>query len=653
LLFKRKAESAGNLNNNKMKKTLFFLSLALSFNAYTQNDLNRIAESEKKAYQLLNTPQEQLVEDNYDLKYHRFFFIINPAKAKLSASVTSYFVATQPDMSSIQFELAPNMIADSAYHNGVIHDIDHSGKIITIAFNNTIAEGILDSLTVYYHGIPTGKFAHHTHNGIQEISTLSEPFGSSDWWPSKNDLTDKIDSIDVYVVSPNGIHVACNGVLVSETPFDATSTLAHWKHRYPIVSYNIAIAATNYARYSDYYVTGNDSLEILNYVYPEDSALLYNNISTVLQSMRYFEKYFGPYPFRAEKYGHAEFGFSDAMEHQTMSFIGKDIFKPEIIAHELVHQWFGDMITLSTWEDIWLNEGFATYFGAYWYGTVTPDFWLSWKRDIIKNVCSLKDGSVYCKDTTNPGRIFDGRLSYGKASMVLNMLRWIMGDEKFFEGIKSYASDPKLMYGLTRTSDFKAHMEAASGLDLTGFFDDWFTGQGYPTYTVNISQLPDNSTTVTIYQAQSHKSVSFFELPVPIQFFGGGRDTIIVFNHTYSGQEFTVNPGFVIDSIIFDPDLQLISSNNKTIPLGIDVLPSGKELKLIPNPVSNFLSVQHNLGRINSIAILNMDGKQELTRLKKEDETGIEINTEKLKPGMYLLRITYKDGIVTKKFIKE
>jgi len=228
-----------------------------------------------------------------------------------------------------------------------------------------------------------------------------------------------------------------------------------------------------------------------------------------------------------------------------------------------------------------------------------------------------------------------------------------MGDDKFFEGMRNYANDPKLKYGFALTSDFKEHMETASGMDLTSFFDDWFTGQGYPIYTVNYKQSPDNNTTVTIYQAQSHKSVSFFEMPVPVQFFGAGKDTILVFNHTYSGEEFTVNPGFAIDSMKFDPDLQLISAKNTIAAVGIDDLPAGKELKLMPNPAGDYLYVQHNLGRINSIEILNMDGKQESISIKKDEKTDIEINIRELNSGIHLLRMCYKDGIVIRKFIKD
>lgn len=616
-------------------------------------NLYSIAESEKSAYQQLMSPHKVLITNNYDLKYHRFFLFVDPAGTYLSGSVTSYFVATQSDMNSIQFELVGLMTVDSAYHNGIIHNVSHSGKIVTVQFSTNTAEGSLDSVTVYYHGDPRNAFGRHTHDGTWGISTLSEPFGAADWWPSKNDLTDKIDSIDVFVVCPNGNHVASNGVLISETPFDTNSTLVHWKHRYPIASYLIAIASTNYARFSDYYVTGNDSLQVLNYIFPEDSASVRNSLASVLPSIELFEGLFGPYPFRAEKYGHAQYGFGGGMEHQTMTFLNKSEFNATTIAHELAHQWFGDMITLGSWHDIWLNEGFAVYCELLRMEKLDPIRRATFIPELIKAVTSSPGGSVYCDNITDASRIFEGRLTYAKGALLLHMLRWVMGDDKFFEGMRNYANDPKLKYGFAFTSDFKAHMEAASGLDLTGFFDDWYTGQGYPIYTVNFDQVPDNSTTVTIYQTQSHKSVSFFEMPVPIQFFGAGKDTILVFNHTYSGEEFTVNPGFAIDSMKFDPDLWLLSAKNTITAVGIDDLPAGKELTLMPNPAGDFLSVQHNLGKINSLEILSMDGKKESIRIKKDEKTDIEINIQTLKSGLYLLRIAYKDGIVTKKFIKE
>jgi aminopeptidase N len=614
-------------------------------------NLQLISESEKSAYQKLKQPHAPLIVNNYDLKYHRFFLFTDPAKAYISGSVTSFFVSSQAGMNSIQFELNATMSADSAFHKGKKSGLSHSGNVITISFNEITPEGTLDSVTVYYHGNPTtsgfGSFGNEIHAGAPGMWTLSEPYGASDWWPSKNDLTDKIDSLDMFVVTPKGNHVASNGLLISETPFVTNSTLAHWKHRYPIVSYLIAIASTNYARFSDYLVTGTDSLEVLNYVYPEDSAQLRFGAATVIPCIALFEELFAPYPFRAEKYGHAQFGWGGGMEHQTMTFLGKAAFNAEVVAHELAHQWFGDMITCGSWHDIWLNEGFATYSAGLRYEFIDQFYWQRWKSLTISNICRKPDGSVYCDDTTSVNRIFDGRLSYSKGAMLLHMLRWVIGDDNFFKGMKSYVNDPGLKHGFALSADFVSHMEAASGRSLTGFFADWLYGEGYPTYTIAVQPLPDYTISVSINQSQSDASVSFFELPVPVRFYGQGRDTLIVFNHTFSGEIFYTNPGFAIDSMKFDPDLWLVSANN-TISLA---LPAGKTFTLLPNPASDFLYLQHNLDEIHSMEIITMDGKTEPAQVAGEQKYLLKINTQHLKSGMYLLRIGYADGNATGKFI--
>ena len=299
--------------------SLLFLTVNIGLYAQQESklrDLVQIAENEKAAYISLQQPHEQLILNNYDLKYHRFFLYADPAKSSISGSVTSYFVA-QADMSSIQFELYTAISADSAFHQGSKQNVTHTGNVITIPFGGITPANTLDSVTVFYHGDPTssgfGSFGRELHGGAPGMWTLSEPYGASDWWPSKNDLTDKIDSVDMFVVTPKGNHVASNGLLISETPYGSDATLAHWKHRYPIASYLIGIASTNYARFSDYYVNGTDSLQVLNYIYPEDSVLLASNAKGVLPALALFENLFTPYPFRAEKYGQAQFGWGGGM----------------------------------------------------------------------------------------------------------------------------------------------------------------------------------------------------------------------------------------------------------------------------------------------------------------------------------------------------
>ena len=236
------------------------------------------------------------------------------------------------------------------------------------------------------------------------------------------------------------------------------------------------------------------------------------------------------YPYSKEKYGHAEFGWGGGMEHTTMTFMGG--WNRGLIAHELAHQWFGNKVTCGSWEDIWLNEGFATYLAA----LVIENFdgetsFKAWRSSSINYITSQSSGSTFVTDTTSVNRIFDGRLSYNKGAMILHMLRYKLGDDPFFQGIKNYLADPKIAYGYARTIDLQRHLEAVSSIDLTEFLNDWFLGEGYPTYQVTWYQNPTNKEVqFTVNQNQSHSSVSFFEMPLACKskrFFGAIRNNSV------------------------------------------------------------------------------------------------------------------------------
>jgi len=200
----------------------------------------------------------------------------------------------------------------------------------------------------------------------------------------------------------------------------------------------VAIAVTNYAEYSDWLeLEDGRKIEILNFVYPENLEKAKTETPVTAEMIALYNRLIGEYPFADEKYGHAQFGWGGGMEHQTMSFMYN--FGFELVAHELAHQWFGDYITCGSWQDIWLNEGFATYLSGLVYENLLDGYWWpQFKKLNVERIVSQPGGSVYVKDTTNIETIFSGRLSYSKGAWILHMLRWTLGDEAFFEGMKSY-----------------------------------------------------------------------------------------------------------------------------------------------------------------------------------------------------------------------
>lgn len=624
-----------------------------SFAQFDGKDLKyeSISKAEQRSASRILKHRGNFSGSNYDLKYHRLEWQINPDSLFIRGKVTSYMVMKTSAVSQIQFELAGQLTVDSVIYHRKHAGFEHNGEILNIYTGQAITEGTLDSLSVYYHGIPPhgsgfGSFLKGLHNGTPVIWTLSEPFGASDWWPSKNDLSDKIDSIDIIVTSPSRFRTASNGMLVSET-VSGTHRICHWKHRYPIASYLIGVAVTNYAVYSDWVPETGSPLQVLNYVFPEDSALYRSRTVDVIPAMQLFEQLFTPYPFSAERYGHAQWNKGGGMEHQTMTFLGGD-FNIELLSHELAHSWFGNMITTATWHDIWLNEGFATYCnGLIFEHSENLYWWKRWKFLLMLSVTSEPGGSVYVIDTTSPARIFDSRLSYYKGALVLHSLRWIMGDSCFFAGVRNYLNDPLLRYGYAHNSDLKRHMETAYGQDLTWFFRDWYYGEGFPTYSVTYLQKPDHSLELSIIQSQSLPSISFFAMPVPIRFFGEGKDTTLIFNNTSSGQIFQSNPGFRIDSVQFDPDRWIISANNTVTAI------SGEDntITVFPNPCRSEVTIKQDIGRLNYAEAISADGRIIQLPMVGAPFYYTVLKVSHLHSGFYVLRLHIDNSIYFRKMM--
>jgi len=588
-----------------------------------------------------------------DLYYSRMNWNINPAQMYIQGDIQHRFKMVVGGVSSISFDLESVLMVDSIKRNGSHIPFTHTADLITIYGGPWPAVGVEDSVRIYYKGAPAGSgfgsFAQSSHAGTPIIWTLSEPYGSMEWWPCKNGLDDKIDSIDVIVTCPKQYRAASNGLLVKETVV-GQNRICEWHHRYPIATYLVAIAVTNYAVYNNYVALHNGStLPILNYVFPEDSASAAASTQVTVPILAYYDSTFHDYPFHKEKYGHAQFGWGGGMEHQTMSFMGG--FSYGLIAHELAHMWYGDMITCGSWEDIWLNEGFATYLTGLSYERFSPNnSWPSWKTSTINHVLNDSTGSVFCSDTTSVGRIFSSRLSYSKGALLLHQLRWVVGDSAFFEGMRNYMNDPSVAYGYALTPDFQYHMQASSGMNLTEFFNDWYYGQGWPIYSSQVVWLKDFEYHVFINQTQSHPSVSFFEMPVPLRFKGPNLDTIIVFDHTYTGQMWTVTLPSKVDSVFFDPEKWLCARFGSTT-VGTEDIHPPMPVKVYPNPTGDVLWID-GLEAREFLGVVDLAGR----RVDAEPIAGVSrfgYDVSNLKAGIYFLQVRDAEGLGSVRFIKQ
>lgn len=611
-------------------------------------------ETEAKNWEVKRRFKEhQEKEFQYDITYNRNYWEIDPAVNYIKGAITTYFKPLTTNFIQIGFDLNTALKVDSImYKNQKLTFSHNPGDRLIANFSTALPKDILDSITIYYQGQPVSNdrsFVQDYHFSTPIIWTLSEPYGAKDWWPCKQSLDDKIDSIDIFVRCPKPNKVGSNGLLISSTSVSGGDWVHHWKHRYPIVAYLVAIAVTDYHEFTFYSKSSaTDSFPVLNYVYKEDSTYWHNNAPRTKEIMDLFVEKFGPYPFDKEKYGHAQCGFNGGMEHQTMSYMKNADFY--LIAHELGHQWFGNMVTCASWKDIWLNEGFATFtenlISQHFF---PPDFYINWKKT-ERSGALLPSGSVRVNDTTSVNRIFNGNLTYTKGGMLVNMLRFLLGEEAFFLAVRNYLNDPAIAYGFASTPALQRHMEAVYGKSLDWFFEDWYEGEGYPIYNVKYFQRL-NEITITLEQSPTHESVDFFDMPVPVRLWSkDGRDTNFVLTPTQLKQDFNFNiPGFVLDTVQPDPNIILVAKYNT---YNMNKINAGKILKLYPNPSGNVLHVDFPVNLSGgSVAIYDALGKQ-LLYIDNQKNAFADIHLAGFAKGVYIFRYTTEDQVYTERFVK-
>jgi len=636
-----------------MKKyCLLFLLLSVSITFAQTPETDQIAESEMKSASSLMSIAVNPNTANYDVTYHKLELTVDPGVYFIAGKITTTYTALA-NMSTVTFDLTNELTVSSVKKNNVsLVFTQNANNELVVTLPAVQTTGTSATVEIIYSGAPsTGEQAFETssHDGTPVLWTLSEPFGARDWWPCKQDLNDKVNSIDVFITAPSQYVSVSNGLEQSQVVNGANKT-THFHHGYPIPAYLIAMAVTNYSVFTQQAGTAPDDFPIVNYIYPEDLATAQPQLAQTLPIMNLYEELFETYPFANEKYGHAQFGWGGGMEHTTVSFMGS--FNRSLIAHELAHQWFGDKITCGTWKDIWLNEGFAEYLS----GLVVENLdgntsFISWKNSKINSITSQVGGAVYLTDTeaTSVSRIFSSRLTYNKGSMVAHMLRFKLGDTNFFQGMKNYLADSNLAYAYALTPNLQSHLESVSGMDLDGFFNDWVYKQGYPTYTITAQNLAPGQVRLVVNQTQSHFSVPYFEMPVPVRVFGtGGQQMDLVLENTSNGQIFIESVPFAVTSVTFDPEKNIISKNNQTT-LGTEDFDITEGIQIYPNPASSIL----NISLPNSVNLKNAIFHNVLGQVVFETTEQTSWDISQLASGVHFITIVTDAGSRQMKFIKQ
>jgi hypothetical protein len=411
------------------------------------------------------------------------------------------------------------------------------GDQLLISLGSAISEGDSFQVAVHYHGHPYSSGYFGLVISPDVTYTMCEPDGARLWFPCYDKPSDKA-TVELNITVPTGYIVASNGVLV-ETVVDekADTETFRWYEGYPIATYLISLAISQYATFSYWYYEGQDTMEIACYAPPAESADAAMDFANLPEMLHCYSDLFGLYPFIEEKYGMATFPWGGAMEHQTCTSWGFPLpgnqYWDFVVAHELAHQWWGDWVSPDDWRDIWLNEGFATYSEALWWEYLYGDWGLrSYMEEMQEYYVwwESNSGRSFPIYDPPPGYMFSPT-EYEKGGTVLHMLRFVVGDSTFLGILRTYGT--AYAYGNAITEDFQGICETESGQDLDWFFDQWIYDHGFPEYSF-VWTSEDQGTrgyevNVTVVQIQENGPI--FNMPVEVGITTtseGILDTVIV-----------------------------------------------------------------------------------------------------------------------------
>jgi aminopeptidase N len=541
----------------------------------------------------------------------------------LTGTVVVLAEVTDGPISELVLNLLRTMTADAVRVAGEPTSFSHPLDHLTVTLDRSYATGELVEVAIDYHGDPAAAgrgFGWAYAQGEKLVWTLSEPYNARNWWPCKDFNFDKADAVDLRVTIDDPWIVASNGLLVNEQTSDGHTTY-HWQTRYPIATYLVSITAYPYATFTDTYTAlDGTSMPIDNYVVPSyesDARAGYGEVPAMITA---FREAYGEYPFLDEKYGHAHFTWGGGMEHQTCSSMIYWFHGENLIAHELAHQWWGDLVTCADFHHIWLNEGFATWSEAYWRERSEG---VDAYHDEMAASKYLGSGTIYVEDPNNFETIFDVDLSYNKASWVVHMLRGMLGDEDFFAALALYRE--RFAYASATTEDLQEVMEEISGRDLENFFQRWIYGSGYPRYRfAYIFETMDDHTLVhaRIEQLQDE---GVFEMPIKLRLHSTGGETERVVENTRRVQHYLFEAPLDLYGVSFDPDEWILRS---VIFDGIVDAPEASAALAIsarPNPFNPHTTLRLEAPRAGAARVVVFDarGRRVRTLLDAEIAAGV------------------------------
>ncbi|HNW70564.1 MAG TPA: M1 family aminopeptidase [Bacteroidales bacterium] len=521
--------------------------------------------------------QSKAVSDSVDvLNYSINLDLVHLSTKTISGFTTLTITPNVNNLSQIKLDLLKLNIDSINFQNNPLATFTYNDTVIRIDLPYSININDTVLLSVHYHGIPQvdesgwggfyftndSSFAYNLGVGFQAVP---HNYGRV-WFPCLDDFVDRA-TYDCFITVKNDKKAVCGGTLMSVTDNGNNSSTFHWKIHATIPTYLASVAVGDYVSVTDTFNSMSGKVPINIYVRPSDTTLAKGSFINLKQILAIFENRFGPY--RWERVGYVGVPFnSGAMEHSTniaypLVCINGNLTYESLYAHELSHQWFGDLVTCSTALDMWINEGWARYCESVYmellYGTD------AYKQNVRENHFSvITEAHVvdqgYRAVYGIPDAYTYSNTVYDKGADVVHTLRNYLGDSVFFAAVKAMTND--FQFRDISSAGMRDYLSTQTGVNLNDFFQAWVFSPGFPHFSIDsfvVTQTsPEIKVRVYVRQRLHHAPALANSNRVEITF---GKNNWQLFSDTIQFSGSAASKEFVVP---FIPDVAMMDFNEKT-----------------------------------------------------------------------------------------
>ncbi|HET7153389.1 MAG TPA: M1 family aminopeptidase [Candidatus Kapabacteria bacterium] len=616
--------------------------------------------------------QDTVVPHYYNVLHYDENIQVNPVDSSIIGDCNIFTLSYSDTLANVWYNIV-GLTVDSVLVEDIRRSFIHDSAYLYVALGSVKLSQASFHVHVFYHGKPKNP-AKETWGGVyfgDPTRTIGVGFAypgisMTRFWMPCYDLPDIKATANINITVPQPYVAASNGALLGADTLAGYITY-HWQETHPIATYLMCIAVGHYAVIN----MQADNIPVSIYALVGDSSAAAGYFRFIPGIARFYEQHYGAYPF--DKIGYALVpALGGGMEHQSMiSLDAKFVYDTNsyryLAAHELSHQWWGDMVTPVTFGDAWLNEGFATFSEALYYEYLQgPSGYLSaihtrmgdYLNFVANPASNYYEGifPLYDYPRAAPSSNYPATIYY-KGASVLGMLRWMLGDSVFFNGMRNYGQQNE--YGNVTTQRFEQAMEFVSGENLKWFFDEWVYKAGWPILKVGFAATPD-SMHISIIQQQDTTKYPLFQMPFDVRVILATGDTITQRIQMAAVDSQTISfshPAGKVMTAQLDPDFHVLAHVTTGALVAVNEEPTAPASPFLsqnfPNPVVNNESTTIHIAPSVfdyrdgvTFGLYDMLGREvrDLTPLLAAHNGNITFSLDGITPGVYYYALTTPYG---------